>query len=305
MRRDVAMENNDLNVYEMNAAQDENNPTIPLPNPGEGGPAYSGNSNNIQDNVDMPTIPLPNPGEGGPVYSENINNNFNNLLPNIIGTIISTYPRPNEPCRFCGSNSTRIGYVRFLNAATGYNPFTVFVNENMFSNSLNFAEITDYERVAAGNQIVTVMGENGYIYIQKRISVNLNMYTTIAIINTDGGLDLQLIDDSGCERGTNMACIRAANLSYNSGSLSVIIGNQYVSFPNLRYQSVADFESIRAGIYVYTVSKNMTARLVGMGTNILFSAPLVVQSNRNYTIYLLSWQRDSTNAVKALIVEDM
>lgn len=302
------MEKNDLNEYEMNAAQDES-PSIPLPNPGEGGPVYSGNSNNTQNNGDMPSIPLPNPGEGGPTYSgnieNNINGNFNSLLPNIIGTIISTYPRPNEPCRFCGSNSTRTGYVRFLNAATGYNPFTVFVNENMFSNSLNFAEITDYERVSAGNQIITVMGENGYIYIQKRIPVALNMYTTIAIINTDGGLDLQLIDDSGCERGNNMACIRAANLSYNSGSLSVVIGNQYVNFPNLRYQMVADFEAIRSGIYVYTVSKNMTARFMGLGTNILFTAPLVIQSDRNYTIYLLSWQRDSANAVKALIVEDM
>ena len=39
-------------------------PVTPLPNPGEGGPVYSGD-----DDSQIPAIPLPNPGEGGPVYS--------------------------------------------------------------------------------------------------------------------------------------------------------------------------------------------------------------------------------------------
>ena len=38
-------------------------PVTPLPNPGEGGPVYSGD-----DDSQIPAIPLPNPGEGGPVY---------------------------------------------------------------------------------------------------------------------------------------------------------------------------------------------------------------------------------------------
>lgn len=35
-------------------------PVTPLPNPGEGGPVYSGD-----DDSQIPAIPLPNPGEGG------------------------------------------------------------------------------------------------------------------------------------------------------------------------------------------------------------------------------------------------
>lgn len=301
------MEKNEANLYGSNV-NGEDTPVSPLPNPGEGGPVYPGNSNNTEDNGGTPTIPLPNPGEGGSVYPGNMSNNnsnINTVIPNIIGTIISSYPRPNEPCRFCNANNTRTGNIRFLNAATGYNPFVIFVNESIFSSSLNFAEITDYERVSAGSQIITVMGENGYIFIQKRITVTINSYTTIAIVNTDSGLDLQLIADIGCERGSNMACVRAANLSNNSGSLSVVIGNQYITFPNLRYLSVADFETIRPGIYVYTVSRNMTARFPAFGTNILLTAPIAIQRDRNYTIYLLNWKRDSSDAVKALIVEDM
>lgn len=228
------------------------------------------------------------------------------MLSNIIGTIISTHPRPNVPCRLCNSSSTRSGYIRFLNAATGYNPFVIFVNDSMISDNFNFAEVTDYERISDGRQIVTVMGENGYIYVQKPIDVTANQYATVAIINTDSGLDIQMIADNGCDRGSNMACIRAANLAHNSGALSVVVGNQYVNFTNLRYRAVADFESIWPGLYIYTVSRNMTARFPGFGGNLLLTASIAVQKNRNYTIYLLNWKRDNNNdTIKALIVEDM
>lgn len=299
-------------------------PSIPLPNPGEGGAVYPGNRDEAtQDNGATPVIPLPNPGEGGPVYPGNSNSGMsgtgrpqggntgnmggNNatILPNIIGTIISTYPRPNEPCRFCSPTNPRAGFARFLNAATGYNPFVVFLNENMFSSSLNFAEVTAYEQVGRGTQVVTIMGENGYIFVQKQVNFRDDEYITIAIINTESGLDIQVISDSGCDRGNNMACVRAANLAYNSGALTVTIGNQYLTFPNLRFQNVADFESAWPGLYVYTVSRNINARFPGMGGNVLLTAALNLQRNRNYTMYLLNWKRDSGDTIKALIVEDL
>lgn len=235
----------------------------------------------------------------------NMGNDQGRMMPNMIGTVISTHPRPNEPCRLCNPSNTRNGFIRFLNAAAGYNPFVIFVNENMVSSGLNFAEITEYERTSAGRQVITVMGENGYIYAQKPIDVTANTYSTIAVVNTDSGLDIQMIDDTGCDRGSNMSCIRAANLSYNSGPLSVMIGNQYVNFPNLRYRAVADFESIWPGFYIYTVSRNMVARFPGFGGTVLLAAALAVQKDRNYTIYLLNWKRDSSDSVKALVVEDM
>lgn len=291
----------------------DGNPSIPLPNPGEGGAVYPGMTNdNMQDNSATPAVPLPNPGEGGAVFpgmgrpqGGNMGNMGGTILPNIIGTIISTYPRPNEPCRFCSPTNPRAGFARFLNAASGYNPFVVFLNDNMFSKSLNFAEVTAYEQIGRGTQVVTIMGENGYIYVQKQVEFRDDEYVTIAIINTESGLDIQVIGDNGCDRGNNMACVRATNLAYNSGPLTVTIGNQYLSFPNLRYQSVADFESAWPGLYVYTVSRNMTARFPGFGGNVLLTATVNFQRNRNYTIYLLNWNRESNDTIKALIVEDL
>lgn len=304
-----------LKKNETSAAQEQEPaaPSIPLPNPGEGGPVFPGmQENNMPENEARPVIPLPNPGEGGPVFPGRpplggtpSAPSMPSLPPNIIGTIITTHPRPNEPCRFCGPVVTRVSNVRFLNAATGYNPFVIFINDNLFSSSLSFAELTEYEKVAGGTQMITIMGENGYIFVQKQVEFHNNESVTIAIINTESGLDIQVIDDNGCDRGTNMACIRAANLAFNSGPLTVVIGNQYVTFPNLRYQAVADFESAWPGLYVYTVSRSMVARFPGFGGNVLLTSALNVQRNRNYTIFLLSWKRDSSDSIKALIVEDM
>ncbi len=316
MKRDYFTDSSFLQMKPEMEMVRENNPTTPLPNPGEGGPVYSPEEN--QDAT--PVTPLPNPGEGGAVFPGNnmpsmpsrpsmpgMGDNRPTMpggIAGIIGTIISSHPRPNQPCRFCAPNINRTGMIRFLNAVSDYNPFVVYVNENVFSENLNFAELTDYENVSVGNPTITVMGDNGYIYIQKQIEVKLNDIMTLAIINTDNGLDLQMIMDQGCTRGSNLSCIRAVNLAYNSGSLSVNIGNQRVNFPNLRYRAVANFEQIWPSLYVYTVSREMGVRRPGMN-NILLAAPLNVQADRNYTIYLLNWNANSVDTIKALVVEDM
>lgn len=260
------------------------------------------NTNNYKMAQDETTeqrgVPLPNIGETRPVNNEN-------MIPNIIGTIISTYPRPNEPCRLCNALTTGTGNIRFLDAATGYDPFVIFVNENMFSNGLSFGELTDYEKVSSGRLLVTLMGNNGYIYLQKQIEISTNEFVTIAIVNTDSGIDIEIVADNGCDRAENMSCIRAANLAHDSGMLNVTIGNQYVNFPNMRYRAVTDFESLWPGLYIYTVSRSMMARFPEFGKSVLLTAPINLIKNRNYTIYLLSWNRESSDSIKALIVEEM
>lgn len=281
------------------------------------------NQNEIRDAQNdtgaVPVIPLPNPGEGGEVFPGTMrpdmnqnNNNMNgnivnlpNFIPqNIIGTIISTHPRPNEPCKFCNPNITRSSNVRFLNAATGYNPFIVFVNENVFSTNLGFGELTGYEKVASGNQIVTVMGENGYIYIQKPVQIQTNQPVTMAIVNTDSGLDIEIIEDVKCNRNNSMSCVRAINLAYYSNPLSIVIGNQYIKFNNIRFKDVSVYETIWQGQYIYSVMKNTVARVPAMGGMVLLTSYLNVQSNKNYTMYILNWQ-NSSDAIKVLIVEEM
>ena len=110
-------------------------PAIPLPNPGEGGPVYSGDD----DNAQIPVIPLPNPGEGGPVYPR-------------CGFIQPVQPIQPLP-------TVTYAAVRFLNAAYGYPAFRVYVgNRRAAKTVLNFASLSAYVRLAAGYQTVTVTG---------------------------------------------------------------------------------------------------------------------------------------------------
>ena len=297
------MKNQNNNQNEIREAQNDAaaTPMIPLPNPGEGGAVYPGTTqpdtngnNNMNGNMgNLPNNMFPNIG------------NLPNFIPqNIIGTIISTHPRPNEPCRFCNPNITRSGNVRFINAAVGYNPFVVFVNENIFSTSFAFGELTGYERVAEGNQIVTIMGENGYIYVQKPVQIQSNETVTMAIVNSDSGLDIEIIPDVRCNRGNNMSCVRAVNLAYYSNALSVVIGNQYINFNNIRFKDVSNYETIWSGQYIYSVMRNAVARVPGMGGAVLLTSYLNVQNNRNYTMYILNWQ-NSSDAIKVIVVEEV
>ena len=159
-------------------------PVIPLPNPGEGGPVDSGGG--------VPVIPLPNPGEGGPVSPGS----------------------GQTPCYYCAGSPT--GLVRFLNAADGYVPFQIFVNNWRVVRQLGYASLTPYGYVTEGFQTVSVVGQDGYVYLQKPVPFRANDTATIAVINTAGGLDLLQIADATCTRPYGMSCLRMANLAWDS-----------------------------------------------------------------------------------------
>lgn len=261
----------------------ENRPVTLLPNPGEGGPVDPGNGN-------RPVIPLPNPGEGGPVAPGGIN------LPTIIGTIITGFPRPNQPCNFCGRPNQSNGNVRILNAAAGYNPFSIYVNSQLFVSSLDNAELTGYEKVPSSYQMISVMGDNGYIYVQKPVYVPVDEAITIAVVNSETGLDLFSISDTPCRMSNYVSCLRACNLSYNSGPLNVVVGDNELVFPNVGYQEVTNYRIVRPGEYVFYVSNSRQ--------NILLSSTVNVQRNVSYTIYMFNWNAFSPVAVRVLIVEE-
>ena len=283
----------------------QNRPVTPLPNPGEGGPAFPGIGGGMQGGTggmgNRPVTPLPNVGEGGPVFPGPTGGmqggGMGGLnIPAIIGTIITSFPRPSAPCRFCANQNQTFGNVRFLNAASNYNPFRVYVNDQLFVSQLNFAEVTSYEKVPNGYQIVTVMGDNQYIYIQKPIMVPRDGSVTVAICNTENGLDLFVVNDSSCTKSNYLACMRVCNLSFNSGPLSVVVGNNDVQFMNVDYQEVTNFRVIAPANYLFYVVNN--------NRNIILSSSLDVKVDVSYTMYLFNWNISSPDAITVLIVEE-
>jgi len=218
-------------------------------------------------------------------------------------TTLLTYPRPNEPCRLCSNTSLRNGYLRFLNAAVGV-PFVIFVDDGMVSNALACAELSDYATIATGRHVVTLMGENGSIYLQKPIELMDNVYATIAILITGNTLDLQIISDSGRSLENDMACIRVANLMPDSGTLTVTLGNRYLNVNNLRFRDVSAYEPVWADTYLYTISRSAMAHLPGLGEVPLWSATLTLPQNSCCTIVLMRWNANADSPLRVLLISE-
>ena len=279
---------------------------IPLPNPGEGGPVYPGNGGGA-------VIPLPNPGEGGPVYPGNSGGNNNSwvcpggfcggvtILPGIIGTVWPSASR-----------------TRFLNAAYGYQAFRIFVGNTRAVNLLNYASATNYGRVSAGYQTVTVTGTNGYIYIQKTMPFQTNGISTIAIINTASGLDLLQITDSCCPPTNGYSSFRVGNLAINTGPLDVIMSDGRVVYGDLRFKEVGAFKRIMPGTYqFFYADTDLVPMPASLDIETLDSAWLGVYpphetfgslylnvvSNAIYTVYLLQ-SGTGRNQIQNLILMD-
>jgi len=151
-----------------------NIPITPLPNPGEGGPAFSGDAG-ISD---IPVIPLPNPGEGGPAASGNPDVVIQ-PLPDYIVTV---------PARYAA--------VRFLNASHGYPAFRIFIDGTRVVNLLDAGSASGYVRISAGTHTITVRGQDGYVYLEQPLFFSAASTSTVAIINRAGGLMLTKIADA-------------------------------------------------------------------------------------------------------------
>lgn len=279
-------------------------PVIPLPNPGEGGPVYPGNNTggNGNGNTGNGSNAGGNSGSNGNSNGNGGSGNGNGNsqgglnIPAIIGTIITTFPRPGEPCKFCANSSQSTGKVRFLNAASNYNPFRVYINDQLFVQTLNFAEVTAYEKVPNGYQIVTIMGDNNYIYIQKPVMVPRDGAVTIAICNTQTGLDLFVISDTACSRSNYLSCLRVCNLSLDSGALSVVVGNNDVSFMNVSFQEITSYKILTPENYLFYVLNGRR--------RIILTSILSVKRNTSYTMYLINWNVTSPDTITVLMVEE-
>ena len=147
--------------------ESRNIPAIPLPNPGEGGAVFPGET----AVSDTPAVPLPNPGEGGAVFPG--------------GGSISVQPLPD----YTITVPVRYAAVRFLNATHGYPAFRIFVDGTRVVTLLDSGSASGYIRIP-------VAGQDGYIYIEKNLRFLSSGTSTVAIINRPGGLDLVQIADA-------------------------------------------------------------------------------------------------------------
>lgn len=156
--------------------ENRNIPVTPLPNPGEGGAVFPGDDGVAA----QPVIPLPNPGEGGAV---NPGGNTDSIVIQPLPGATITVP-------------TRYAAVRFLNATHGYPSFRIFIDGTRVVNLLSAGTASGYVRIPAGNRVITVAGQDGYIYLEQALPFTSGSTFTVAIINRSGGLALTQIADA-------------------------------------------------------------------------------------------------------------
>lgn len=233
-----------------------------------------------------------------PPYDEDIDPDFSVIPPyypdNIVPDFPPYVPDFGVPCIFCNNNQWVRGAIRFLNATTGYNPFTVLIDNRTVYTGLGSTEITQYRQITQGYHTFTVMGNNRYIYFQKSMYVGDGM-ATIAIVNAVRGLDLISIEDTACPTTNSTSCFRVCNLAYYSGPVNVAIGNVY--FNAVNFPQATSFSSLDSGGYTLRVARSARpeAALLTMG--------VTLNPRRVYTLYVLNWNA-STDAIRTLLVED-
>ena len=306
---------------------EEDIPVTPLPDPGEGGPVYdgsasngsmdnnSGNNSSFDENLSsVPVVPLPNPGEGGPVYSKPDHNwpfggmgqSGNSQIPVYRPVFpsngsITIFPGISFPCYNC-TTSSRLGRIRILNASSGYPAFNVSLGNWRIGEQLDNGDLTSYVQASSGFQMVTVSGMNGYIYVQKMVTIRSGSASTVAIVNTATGLDLMEISDLSCSGPAGTACIRACNLSPDLGPFDAALenrGNSYRVFTNVRFQEVTPFSSFAAGWYSIYVFRTNAFN----SSNAIAAASASLNAGGSYTLYMFNGPT-STDGLRTLILSN-
>ena len=159
--------------------ENRNIPVTPLPNPGEGGAVFPGDDSIAA----QPVIPLPNPGEGGAVFPGGNSGSTGSIVIQPLPGATITVP-------------TRYAAVRFLNATHGYPSFRIFVDGTRVVNLLGAGTASGYVRIPAGSRVITVAGQDGYIYLEQDLPFTSGSTSTVAIINRAGSLALAQIADA-------------------------------------------------------------------------------------------------------------
>ncbi|MBE5978669.1 MAG: DUF4397 domain-containing protein [Paenibacillaceae bacterium] len=246
------------------------------------------------DTQDTPSnVPTPDVSEDWPLKR---NPSENSDTDEHWTSVITVFPKPIIPCYFC--NTSEYGLVRFLNAAVGYDPFQIYINKQIAVNGLDNGDMSQYGRVSVKTQTVTVQGENGYVYLEKQIDVPLGQAMTVAVFNSDTGLEIMEIMDMYCNGGINTGCFRVCNLSITNRKVNVFLNGGVLTFKEVDYKEVTAFKYQKIGFYLVSVMSSNA-----QSENTLLSSNLYIRGNASYTLYVFNWS-NTMNAIRILIVED-
>lgn len=154
-----------------------------------------------------------------------------------------------------GSTGTGMSNVRFLYAATGQAPVNIRLGNRMVINRLQFGNSTPYYLENAGYQTIQITNANtGSVLYRSIFYFNDGTAYTFALVNSGSGITLMQLVDMPCTNRT-AACVRAVNLSPNSGAVDFFLSGMGRIFRGVDTYSVTNYQAVQQGAYRASVSE--------------------------------------------------
>ena len=199
------------------------------------------------------------------------------------------------------SSGGRSANVRFLHAAANQPAVNIRLGNRTVINNMQFGNFTPYYLDSGSqNTLVTIVNaQTGRTLYRRYINFSDGTAYTVSITNDGSGISLFTLTDSPCNN-RNSGCLRAVNLSPNSGAVDVFLSGYGRIFQNLGQLDVTGYRSINQGSYYASVSEALPCSgncpiIMGNGyvecnnTRIVVmnSSTVNVMNGVTYTLYII------------------
>ena len=173
--------------------------------------------------------------------------------------------------------------IRFLNATSINRRIQIYVNDNIFIDSMKFADITDYKIIPPGTHTINIYieGNTTKKVLEKTIDVAPNSNYTVSIVDIEDALDNLILKDGEEGRVNTKSHLRFINLSKNAPLMSLSLLNDIVLFENVEYLETTNYYDLSAAIYNFKITYLDNTIIAKTISNKL------LENGKFYTIYIL------------------
>lgn len=157
-----------------------------------------------------------------------------------------------------GSSSGQYSNVRFLHAAVNQPAVTIKLGNRTVINNLQFGNSTPYYLDDnSGSTLVTVINtQTGRTLFRRSINFSSQNAYTVSLVNDSSGITLFTLTDTPCSY-RNSACLRAVNLSPNSGAVDIFLSGYGRLFQGVSQLDATGYSAVRQGTYRASVSESL------------------------------------------------
>ena len=205
-----------------------------------------------------------------------------------------------SPCFNCSSGS-RMANIRFLQAAVDQPAVNVRIGNRTVINNMQYGNFTPYylDSGSQSTMITITDARTGNTLYQRYLNFADGNAYTVSIINDGSGITLFTLTDTPCN-SRNSGCLRAVNLSPNSGAVDIFLSGYGRIFQGVSQLGITGYRGISQGSYRALVSEalpctNNNQVIMGDGyvecnntrIAIMDSSMFNVMSGVTYTLYII------------------